>query len=158
MRRYEKNIGVSCDDILCAVAVVCVPVNNQNSRMIFFYCMECGDGDVVEKTIPHAEVFSGMMPRWTNETECSVCFALHYVVDRCKGGTDRTERSIDCVFSDYCFIVECFVLAFECKELIDVCFIVSKKKLIACCATASVDAFGVFWKWFYAAQTRVHAP
>src|SRR6266849_241018 len=72
---YDRRIFV--EDVLRAVAVVHVPVDDQDARQTMNrFGMVGGKGDVVEKTKPHAAILRGVVPWRPDQAECAVVIAI----------------------------------------------------------------------------------
>src|SRR5205814_1914880 len=64
MDAKEKNLGIAVEDVLCAIAVVDVPVDDENAvQLVFGLGMVGGQRDAIEKAKTHALRGGGMVAR-----------------------------------------------------------------------------------------------
>src|SRR5262245_49570032 len=78
MRTEIKDGTIVVEDILRAIAVVIIPINNQNSTdSMLLLKIARSDGDIVEDAKPHAAIRCCVMPRRTYRGERIANFAGH---------------------------------------------------------------------------------
>ena len=81
VHRGVKHRRIVPKDVLRAVAVVHVPVNNGDALRSAQARLICRDGGVVEKAKAHRPVARGVMPGWAYERESKVRRTRHEFVD-----------------------------------------------------------------------------
>jgi len=67
--RYEQDIVTVIKDILCAVAVMVIHIENRNPFSAIVCKSLCRDGRVVEIAIAGRHPARSVMPRWTAQRE-----------------------------------------------------------------------------------------
>ena len=88
MEGHEEDRVVTGDDVLGAVAVMHVPVDDRDAMQPELrLCPACGDRHVVEQAEPHRPFALGVVPRRPGECES----AKTYRLDRSAG---REQRSL----------------------------------------------------------------
>src|ERR671925_123517 len=109
MRVEEEHGTVAPEHLLRAVAVVHVPVGDEDSRdAVLPRRVACADGDVVEDTESHASRLRGVMAGWPDGAEgaasatlehrvhggyhCARCRERRFEAARGNLGVARTER------------------------------------------------------------------
>jgi hypothetical protein len=77
MQRHEVDIRIVLHECLCPIAVVDVPVHNENTlRAERFACVVRSNGNIPKEAKPHRAIVHGMMPRWTDSAEATWVGAL----------------------------------------------------------------------------------
>lgn len=86
MSTKEKNGFVLVEYVLGSVAMMHVPINDENfTYAVFFLGVTSCDGDVVEETEAHALIGCGVMSRWSDDAEGIGGFACKNFVHRGEG-------------------------------------------------------------------------
>ena len=83
MDAEEHYLGIFIEDVLRAVAVVDIPVGDQDAReAVHLLGVVSGQGDVVEKAETHALARRGVMPGRPNQAEGGMVSPLQHRIDR----------------------------------------------------------------------------
>src|SRR5581483_8810206 len=101
MRAEEEYRAVGIEDLLRAVAVVNVPVGNENP----FGAMPAlgvsrGNRDVVEDAESHATPRSGVVTGRAHDAERVARMSFHHGVDRIQHAAHRIQRDVERLRSD----------------------------------------------------------
>ena len=95
MRTEKENTGIGVENILRPVAVVNVPVGNDNAfHSVFLLRIAGGHRDVIEQTKPHAAIGRGVMAGRANHAEGVGRFALHHKVDGVQAYARRSQGHV----------------------------------------------------------------
>ena len=90
VRAHIENAGILFEQMLGAIAVVYIPVNDENFfEIVLVLQVAGGNRDVVKKTKPQRGIVLGMVTGWANECEAvigtAVCDFIGQVQDRACG-------------------------------------------------------------------------
>ena len=89
MGREKMDSAVRIEDILRSIAVVHVPIHDQNSRETeLFNRVSRRDGNVVKETESHRRRVESMMSWGTNQAEGTPIFSANHLLD----GLDSSSR------------------------------------------------------------------
>lgn len=96
----ETDLFVSPEDILGAVTVVDIPVNDQHAVQAVTVDGDLGSqGDVIEQAESHATVGQGMVAGRTHQAECPVLFTVDHLCNRIGYRTGSQARDIPGLFA-----------------------------------------------------------
>ena len=97
MCREEMNLAVLVEDVLRAVAVMHVPIDDQNSPQPVRLSLSRRNRDAVEQTKTHRIVGQCVMPRGADEAQRSAMFrvGLQNLIDRGAGSTGGSDRDLE---------------------------------------------------------------
>ena len=77
MRAHIENAGILFEQMLGAIAVVYIPVNDENFfEIVLVLQVAGGNRDVVKKTKPQRGIVLGMVTGWANECEAVIDAAM----------------------------------------------------------------------------------
>src|SRR3979411_389428 len=88
----QSNSRILSDNVLGAVAMVCVEIPNGDTLSAVFQSVERGDRDVAEITKAHGAIARGVMSRWPHQAERAL--ALQSRARGVDGGTGRANGVI----------------------------------------------------------------
>ena len=96
MGRNVQNRGILLEEVLSAVSVVNVPVEDQDPLDARLRTKSArGDGDVVEQAEAHGAVRFGVMSGWTNGGDSRLHFARSDETREVDGATSGEQRDVE---------------------------------------------------------------
>src|SRR4051794_19430370 len=95
MERHVQNVGVLPEHFLGAVAMVYVPIDNQDALDSLSARMGGGDRDVVQQAKAHRLIGTGMMPRWPEQSHAAFERAREQPIDECDRSAGRASGRVD---------------------------------------------------------------
>src|SRR3954467_13163787 len=91
----EQHGAVCVKNILRAIAVMDVPIRNQNfADAVLLLRIAGANCDVVEKTKSHPARWTGMMPRWTHRAKGVAHRASNHGIDRGQNSARGQQRGV----------------------------------------------------------------
>src|SRR5690349_22914089 len=82
MHRHEMDVGLVLDERLSSVAVMDIPIDDENpAESVLFARIVRGDRDVAEQAEPHCSIVDGVVSRRADRRETALVDSAHREID-----------------------------------------------------------------------------
>ena len=102
MRAEKEYAGIGIENILCAIAVVDVPIGNDDAfHSVLFLCIARRHRDVIEQAEAHTAIGRGMMAGRANHAEGIGGFAFHHQINGVQAYADGVQCHVAGADADF---------------------------------------------------------